>query len=187
MTDVELSLAEMALKEVEESPVAPSVPADASGFFDVMYNGCYGGFSTSQRFFEEYNRRMQAIDPLFNDKGFQPRYYFKSNRDDPVAVQLLKDLGWKASCGKYAALRVCRVPVRYKGFYEIDEYDGFESVDIKFNEYRIARIKGITANTSMSMDERFQEIIGVTDEAELEIYHGNSILEVGPLVDVIPM
>lgn len=194
MTDelavVEQSLEKMAVKEDQSSvvsPVACSEPADTSGFCEVMYNRNYGEFSTSLCFDEEYNRRMLAINPLYKAKE-TGRLYFEPERDDPVAIQVLKDLGRKASSDKYASLYICRIPIRYKGFYRINEYDGFESVEIKYDAYRVARIKDITVNSSLSNDERLREIIGVLGESNLT-WKGKeaSNLAIGPLADTIPL
>ena len=53
----------------------------------------------------------------------QTWYNLNVDRHDPVLVQVVEELGDKAS-GKYAKLAIEEV----SGAYRIDEYDGFESV-----------------------------------------------------------
>jgi len=54
----------------------------------------------------------------------QTWYHRDVDRHDPVLVQVVEELGDKAS-GKYAKLVIAQV----SGPYRIDEYDGFESVE----------------------------------------------------------
>jgi len=106
----------------------------------VVINSCYGGFSISDEGFEYYLKLKGVTEfqkePLWEgEKG--PSSYTHSNkevvqydrdieRDDFMLVKTVEDLGKKAN-GEYANLRIVEIPDEVK--WEIDEYDGFESVE----------------------------------------------------------
>lgn len=61
----------------------------------------------------------------YNRKVAEQSWYDRDvERNDPVLVQVVEELGDKAS-GKYSKLRVVEVD----GLYKINEYDGYESVE----------------------------------------------------------
>lgn len=61
----------------------------------------------------------------YNRKVSEQTWYDRNvDRNDPVLVQVVEELGDKAS-GKYSKLRVVEVD----GLYKIDEYDGYESIE----------------------------------------------------------
>ena len=59
---------------------------------------------------------------LFNDDYFNPR---DIKRDDPLLLQVVKELGSKAS-SRFSKLKVVRIPADVK--WQIEEYDGLEWV-----------------------------------------------------------
>lgn len=72
-----------------------------------VLNKCYGGFGLS----DWAEEQMGCSEPY---------------RDDPKFITLVTNHGKKVS-GKYAALVVVEIPDDSTD-YEIDEYDGFESI-----------------------------------------------------------
>ena len=101
----------------------------------VVFNSCHGGFSLS-------NEAMDRMVELGYDLELNPNYnpnsknkydapsrkyecwgYVKCHRHDPILVQVVEELGDKAS-GDSANLQIDEV----YGPYRIDEYDGSESV-----------------------------------------------------------
>jgi len=98
----------------------------------VVYNACYGGFGLSN---EAMDRMIELgydglkLNPEYDPESksmFNSKYYGDDNiaRHDPVLVQVVEELGDKAS-GEYAKLAIAEVD----GPYRIDEYDGYESVE----------------------------------------------------------
>jgi len=61
----------------------------------------------------------------YSQKVSEQSWYDRDvERNDPVLVQVVEELGDKAN-GKYSKLRVVEVD----GLYKIDEYDGYESIE----------------------------------------------------------
>ena len=61
----------------------------------------------------------------YNQKASEQSWYNREvERNDPILVQVVEELGEKAS-GKYAQLKVVEVD----GLYKINEYDGRESIE----------------------------------------------------------
>ena len=101
----------------------------------VVYNACYGGFGLS-------NEAMDRMVELGYDLKLNPKYnpnakskyddtarkyecwgYVDCPRHDPILVQVVEELGYKAS-DDCANLQIEEV----YGPYRIDEYDGIERV-----------------------------------------------------------
>jgi len=96
----------------------------------VVYNGCYGGFSISP----------EAVARYWEIKGTEASYDWYNRdveRDDPVLVQVVEELGERAS-GSFAKLLITDVPSGTK--WRIDEYDGHESI-VTIDDYvwKVAR------------------------------------------------
>jgi len=82
----------------------------------VVINGCYGGFGLSE-----------LAEKLYSELSGKPvvrRYCFDSaDRDDPILIQLVEQLGEKVN-GQFAKLRVVEIPEDVN--WQINEYDGNE-------------------------------------------------------------
>lgn len=62
---------------------------------------------------------------VYNRKVSEQTWHYRNvERNDPVLVQVVEELGDKAN-GKYSKLQVVEV----NGDYRIDEYDGYESIE----------------------------------------------------------
>ena len=99
----------------------------------VVYNACYGGFSLSRkaalRLFEqgvtEFGESLEAQKKM-------PSYYGDHystcglSRHDPRLVQVVEELGEEAN-GAFADLQVDEIEGNR---YRIDEYDGYENVQV---------------------------------------------------------
>jgi hypothetical protein len=80
----------------------------------IMYNTCYGGFTLSDAAIDKYKRRCPD--------GKNPRL-FELDRDDQVMAQIVKELG-SAANGQFSNIKLQRIPVEYRDFYTIHEFDG---------------------------------------------------------------
>jgi hypothetical protein len=80
----------------------------------VVYNNCYGGFSLSSKAQTRYTELSGKSCP---DRDVE--------RDDPILIQVIKELGKDAN-GSFAALKI--IDVLPGSRWRIDEYDGQESV-----------------------------------------------------------
>jgi hypothetical protein len=87
----------------------------------IVYNACYGGFGLS----DEAMMRYCEIKGITEETIYGGIYDGDIERTDPVLVQVVEELGDKAS-GEYAKLRIAELSAGT--LYRIDEYDGFEQV-----------------------------------------------------------
>lgn len=84
----------------------------------ILINTCYGGFSFSERFCEEYEKRT----------GSKLDKYSKDRTSNDI-IELFEELGSETSSGKYAELRIIEIPDDVE--YYVYEYDGIESIHEK--------------------------------------------------------
>lgn len=87
----------------------------------IVINTCHGGFGISKEA-EALYRAYKGIDQ--DDKDFYAN--FEIERNDPVLLQVIDQLGVKACDGHYAELKVVQLPDDVE--WEIVEYDGKEHV-----------------------------------------------------------
>jgi len=94
----------------------------------VVANGCFGGFSLSREACDALKERnpskFEEVDPNY---GYLP---YDTPRNDPDLVWVVEFLGVKAASGSHAALYVVELPDGVP--FEVDEYDGSESVKVDF-------------------------------------------------------
>ena len=86
----------------------------------VVINRRYGGFGLSGRAEELYKERKGITDPKW--------WYYNIERNDPVLVELVEELGSKVNT-RYSELAVVEIPDDVE--WEINEYDGWESIHEK--------------------------------------------------------
>lgn len=85
---------------------------------EIVINTQYGGFGLSHTAICAYNDRAQAAGvPSFNECTLC--------RDDPILVQVVRDLG-RAAGDAYSVLKIVRIPADVK--WTIKDYDGMEHV-----------------------------------------------------------
>ena len=77
----------------------------------LVINASFGGFSLSEK----------AVERIAEIQG-RPH---PDDRADPILVRVVEELGAEAN-GKFASLKVVEIPDDVQ--YEIDDYDGFESI-----------------------------------------------------------
>ena len=77
-----------------------------------------------------------ATKPLEKDGTYKEDSYYSGGRNlernDPILIQVIEDMGEKAS-GRCAQLKIVEIPDDVE--WEIDEYDGMESVSEKHNTW----------------------------------------------------
>ena len=82
----------------------------------IVINRCYGGFGLSQAALSRY-RELTGGE-------VEPNEYYL-DRDDPLLVQVVEELGCEAN-GEFALLKIVEIPEDVQ--WSIDEYDGLEHV-----------------------------------------------------------
>jgi len=98
----------------------------------VAYNACYGGFSLSKAAMERL-AEIKGVDLsgmefhycTFRD-GNGGKFECPEDRSDKDLIKVIEELGEIAN-GTHANLQIAVIPDGAD--YEIDEYDGFESVE----------------------------------------------------------
>ena len=120
-------------------------------YVEILYNRCFGGFGFSPEAVSEYHKR-KAVDPPFDQ--------YEIERHDGVMIQIVKELGPKAN-GYCAKLAIQRVPAQFVRYYEIVEYDGSESVQIKYDAYKIDTAKLLLQDANLSKSEKISRAFAV--------------------------
>jgi len=126
-------------------------------YVEIVYNKCFGGFGFSSEALSEYHKR-KTVDPLFDQ--------YELERHDAVMVQIVKELGPKAN-GYCAKLGIQRIPAHFARYYEIVEYDGSESVQIKYDAYKIDTAKQLLQDSNLSKSEKIARAFAILS-AKLE-------------------
>ena len=81
----------------------------------VVINRCYGGFGLSQIALDRLNELGVKVDNPRSD----------IERDNPLLVQVVRDLGVKAN-GPFAELKIVDIPDDVA--WHVDGYDGIEHI-----------------------------------------------------------
>jgi hypothetical protein len=89
----------------------------------IAINRDYGGFGLSEEAYKE-------LSIPWDGYGFA--YSNHKNRTDPALIKVIEKLGKKAS-GRYNHVIIKEIPDGAP--YEIEEYDGYESVIVPRQEY----------------------------------------------------
>lgn len=90
---------------------------------EVVINQCYGGFGLSKEACEKLQKlgHPLALKYKENDEYYGGSYLYDIERDDPLLIQVVKELGEKAN-GCSAKLKIVTICFDYT----IEEYDGIE-------------------------------------------------------------
>jgi hypothetical protein len=123
----------------------------------IMYNACYGGFSLSQAAMDEYKRRCPDAK--------MSRY--EVSRNDQVMAQIVKEMG-EAANGKHAKIKLRPIPVEYKDYYTIREYDGDENVVIMQDAYELDAVKSLLKDRALSKADKLARIVAVVNQRGAE-------------------
>lgn len=107
-------------------------------YMKIVINKCYGGFGLSEEAVLLYAKKKGLNLIIERNKGLKLNHYYLNEkkdgnyfcerdiqRNDPILVQVVKELGVKAN-GYSAELKIVEIPDDMK--WEIEEYDGKEWV-----------------------------------------------------------
>lgn len=104
--------------------------AAAPATVKILYNDCYGDFRFSQAFIAEYKVRTGQE---LNTRDIY-RIGSESIRRDPVAITLVEEHGSEWASGPTSCITVREIPAVFAHYWEINEYDGNETVRVMFAE-----------------------------------------------------
>lgn len=97
----------------------------------ILYNDCYGGVEFSKAFEAEYKartgRELKAHQRLYRTGP-------DSIRCDPVAIAIFEEKGSEWCSGDHSILAIRKVPKIFERYWEVDEYDGDETVRVNRSE-----------------------------------------------------
>ena len=107
-------------------------------YMKIVINKCYGGFGLSEEAVLLYAKKKGLNLIVQRNKGLKINHYYlnekkdgnyfsegKIERNDPILIEVLNELGVKAN-GTYSELKIVEIPDDMK--WEIEEYDGKEWV-----------------------------------------------------------
>lgn len=113
---------------------------------EVVINTCYGGYGLSTEATALYLTK-KGNEYSFDGTRFtvHGKFFYASSiqRNDPVLIEVVKELGDKAN-GPSAKLKIVSIP-KHAG-YSIDEYDGSESIETWMTVTTEQLLKGLTAH-----------------------------------------
>lgn len=118
---------------------------DKNNYIEIMYNDCYGGLRFSKLALEEYNKNC-----IFESTTYD------IDRNDPIMVGICKQLGTGVN-GPHSKIKIYLLPIIYQQYYDIDNYDGKETIVIDYTTYKLDTIKN-TMTLSISNEEKLKRI-----------------------------
>ncbi len=99
---------------------------------DILYNDCYGGYSISdeaKKLYTEYTG---------NDYG---KMKYNIRRNCPYMIKVFETLGSKRFGDSYSKIKSEKIPIYMDYYYQIQEYDGMESVCIQSEWFKYDMIE----------------------------------------------
>ena len=118
----------------------------------VVINKQYGGFSLS-------NEAIELYKELSGNKNVSHKG-INLTRTDPFLVKVVETLGYKAD-GRYADLCIEEIPAEFIECFEIEEYDGIESINLSPHlliSHRLKQIDVIEGLTDKQCKELLTEL-----------------------------
>jgi hypothetical protein len=124
----------------------------------IMYNACYGGFGFSDLAKEEYCKLCPGATDIDNIE-----------RHDPVMVQIVLDLGPERAGARFAKIELEEIPSRYVNHYSILEYDGMETVRVRYNKYKLDYARLVLQNKELlSQTEQLECLSAILNQDDDE-------------------
>ena len=99
---------------------------------EILINIRFGGWTMSKKAIGLYKLR----NPENEFKDFSRH---DLSRHDPILVQIYKELGNEFD-DRYSKTIITKILKKYENYYDIDEYDGRESVKINYTKYKLDNI-----------------------------------------------
>lgn len=99
---------------------------------EILINIRFGGWNMSKKAIELYKLRNP-------ENNFENDFENDFNRHDPILVEIYKELGNNFD-GKYGKTKIKKIPKKYENYYDIDDYEGIESVKINYTKYKLDNI-----------------------------------------------
>lgn len=104
---------------------------------DVLINTSYGGYQPSKQALELY-------------KVYTGNDYKTYNRTDLDMVRIYKELGKEEFDSSVSSTEIETIHKKYEEFYELDEYDGKETLKINYDEYKLHKLRDALKRLALS-------------------------------------
>ena len=92
----------------------------------IVLNKGFGGFELSKSLYQEMGMKWDGYGYMCNgDLGIESDDYI-AYRTSPKLIKAIEKIGVKEASGEMAVLEIVEIPDDIE--WEIDEYDGFETV-----------------------------------------------------------
>jgi hypothetical protein len=119
----------------------------------ILVNRCFGGFQFSKQTLDEYNKRM-----ILTDNEFRPiKRSCDINREDHVMIKICQEIGNLVNA-QHSHIKIKYIPIIYRDFYQIENYDGKEFVTIEFDKYKLDQIQKIVDDENISSEDKIKKI-----------------------------
>jgi hypothetical protein len=119
---------------------------EESDMIEVLYNSDYGGFHLGDQAADLYEQQTGIeLDQYSDDLNV---------RTDPVLISIYKSLGNRLS-GDDCKVKLATIPKKYQPYIRIDEYDGFESVEVNEDAFRADELQ----RELQSLKQRLTDIL----------------------------
>ena len=100
----------------------------------IAVNKCYGGFCVSESVYKELGLEWDGYGFLENkDFGIESDNDYLEFRSHPKLIAAIEKVGVKESSGSLAEIEIVDIPEGVE--WEIDEYDGIETIHEKHRSW----------------------------------------------------
>jgi len=130
---------------------------------EILYNTTFGGWGITEKVKELYKSKNGNVDLLEDHLPYDVSY-----RTDPILIEIYKELGDDFD-DTYHKTKLKRIPKKYENYYDIDEENGREYVNIDYTKYKldtlyneIKRIIESPTSNNVKINEIEQFIKGFT-------------------------
>jgi hypothetical protein len=108
-------------------PLSVTMSSTSLPIHKVLYNDCHGEFAFSEAFLEAFTARTGRTLHMENELLRVGAHSIRCNAD---AIALFEEKGSEWSSGPGACLAIREFPAVFANYWEIDDYDGNETVRI---------------------------------------------------------
>ena len=99
----------------------------------IVINTCYGGFSVSEKVFNELGLEWDGYGYLRNSYFGIESDNWDAYRSDPRLIAAVEKIGVEESSNRYSSLKVVEIPDGIE--WDLDDYDGIETIHEKHRSW----------------------------------------------------
>ena len=124
----------------------------------ILINECYGGFTAGDEAKKLFNEHITPAEEILKN-DFKRMYEHLPwgirdvRRDSYLLVQIFEYLGNKEFSDSSSYIDIKEIPIQYKKYYFINDYDGFENIEINKYKYIHDNIQEILKSSMSDKDK----------------------------------